>query len=58
MGVPLTVLDLPDSNARRFYERQLTLIRPDLHVAWRGDGDIDDERAGRLIEHVIGQECA
>lgn len=36
-GVPLTVVDIPDSAARALYERDLVLIRPDQHVAWRGN---------------------
>jgi 2-polyprenyl-6-methoxyphenol hydroxylase-like FAD-dependent oxidoreductase len=58
MGVPLTVLDRPDGNARKLYEKQLTLIRPDLHVAWRGEGNISDESARRILRRAIGQECA
>jgi 2-polyprenyl-6-methoxyphenol hydroxylase-like FAD-dependent oxidoreductase len=36
-GVPLTVLDIDRAEARALYERGLTLVRPDQHVAWRGD---------------------
>lgn len=36
-GVPLTILDIRDDNAHRIYERDLVLIRPDQHVAWRGN---------------------
>jgi 2-polyprenyl-6-methoxyphenol hydroxylase-like FAD-dependent oxidoreductase len=36
-GVPLEVLDIRDAHARALYERDLVLIRPDQHVAWRGD---------------------
>jgi 2-polyprenyl-6-methoxyphenol hydroxylase-like FAD-dependent oxidoreductase len=35
--VPLTVLDLELPAARQLYERALVLVRPDQHVAWRGD---------------------
>lgn len=35
--VPLTVLDLPDAGLRPLYGARLALIRPDQHVAWRGD---------------------
>jgi 2-polyprenyl-6-methoxyphenol hydroxylase-like FAD-dependent oxidoreductase len=34
-GVPLTVLDLPDERVRAIYERDLLLLRPDMHVVWR-----------------------
>lgn len=36
-GVPLKILDVNLSAARGLYERDLALIRPDQHVAWRGD---------------------
>ena len=36
-GVPLTVVDVRDTHARNLYERDLVLIRPDQHVAWRGN---------------------
>jgi 2-polyprenyl-6-methoxyphenol hydroxylase-like FAD-dependent oxidoreductase len=36
-GVPLTVLDVDGTEGRALYERGLTLVRPDQHVAWRGD---------------------
>ena len=34
--VPLEVVDVRDDHARALYERDLVLIRPDQHVAWRG----------------------
>ncbi len=36
-GLPLRVLDVRDARARRLYERKFVLVRPDQHVAWRGD---------------------
>ncbi|MFE1880097.1 aromatic-ring hydroxylase C-terminal domain-containing protein [Streptomyces diastatochromogenes] len=35
--VPLGVVDVRDTHARALYERDLVLVRPDQHVAWRGD---------------------
>lgn len=37
LGAPLDVLVLADSRLRTVYERDLILVRPDMHVAWRGD---------------------
>lgn len=34
---PLTVLELNDANVRQRYGARLVLVRPDQHVAWRGD---------------------
>jgi hypothetical protein len=37
IGLPLEVISLNDENVRQAYERDLVLVRPDGHVAWRGD---------------------
>lgn len=36
LGVPVEHIELADSNVRSVYERDLVLVRPDQHVAWRG----------------------
>jgi len=36
-SVPVTVLDIRDRQIEELYERRLVLVRPDGHVAWRGD---------------------
>jgi 2-polyprenyl-6-methoxyphenol hydroxylase-like FAD-dependent oxidoreductase len=41
-GMPMTVLDIRDANARRIYERDLVLVRPDQHVGWRADALPED----------------
>jgi hypothetical protein len=48
-GVPLTVLDVPHPAARELYGRDLALVRPDLHLAWRGD------RCPRDPDMVLGR---
>ena len=35
--VPLTVVDVEAPGARELYRQKLALVRPDQHVAWRGD---------------------
>jgi 2-polyprenyl-6-methoxyphenol hydroxylase-like FAD-dependent oxidoreductase len=35
-GAPVTVLDIPDRIAREIYGYDLILVRPDMHVVWRG----------------------
>jgi hypothetical protein len=37
LGAPFEVLDIPDAIARDIYGYDLMLLRPDLHVAWRGN---------------------
>lgn len=41
-GVPLTVLTIDDRALLSLYERPLVLVRPDGHVAWRGEEVPDD----------------
>jgi len=36
-GAPLTVLDLTEQPGRGIYERDLLLLRPDMHVVWRNN---------------------
>ena len=36
-GAPVTVLDIADAAARDVYGVDLILLRPDMHVAWRGN---------------------
>lgn len=51
-GVPLAVLDIRDANARRIYERDFVLIRPDQYVAWRGNAMPEDPLA--VIDRIRG----
>jgi hypothetical protein len=44
-GAPLDVVRVPDARAREIYERDLVLVRPDLHVAWRGDAPPADPQS-------------
>jgi 2-polyprenyl-6-methoxyphenol hydroxylase-like FAD-dependent oxidoreductase len=55
-GVPLRVVDLDRPDALALYERALVLVRPDGHVAWRGDALPDDP--GELIDVVRGSRAA
>lgn len=41
-GAPFTTLDLADDRARDVYGYDLILLRPDLHVVWRGQTLPDD----------------
>lgn len=36
-GAPLTVLTVPDAMPRDVYGFDLILLRPDMHIVWRGD---------------------
>jgi 2-polyprenyl-6-methoxyphenol hydroxylase-like FAD-dependent oxidoreductase len=50
--VPLTVVDVGDEKIAVLYARRLVLVRPDGHVAWRGDDAPADPLA--LIDKVRG----
>jgi 2-polyprenyl-6-methoxyphenol hydroxylase-like FAD-dependent oxidoreductase len=52
-GAPLDVLEIGDETARAVYGYDLLLLRPDLHVAWRGNQPPDDSK--RLAEIVTGR---
>ncbi|MBO0717018.1 MAG: FAD-dependent monooxygenase [Rhizobiales bacterium] len=41
-GAPVTVIEVSDAGAREIYERDLVLLRPDLHVVWRGNAAPED----------------
>ena len=53
-GVPLVFTTIDHKPAADLYARKLVLVRPDGHVAWRGDGAPDDPLA--MIDRVRG--CA
>jgi len=52
IGAPLQVLDIPDRRPRDIYGCDLLLLRPDLHVAWRGNTPPPDPE--RLAAQVTG----
>jgi hypothetical protein len=53
-GVPLDVVAIEQPDIGALYERKLVLVRPDGHVAWRGDAPPSDALA--LIDRVRGAE--
>jgi hypothetical protein len=52
-AVPLQVVDIANPGIKRLYEKKLVLVRPDGHVAWRGDDCPSD--AQTLIDVVRGK---
>ena len=51
-GVPLKVHRIQHAEARALYGKALVLVRPDGHVAWRGDGEPEEPLA--LIDRARG----
>jgi hypothetical protein len=52
-GIPIQTAGITEDGARDLYERDLALIRPDQHVAWRGDKEPDN--AAEFWDRVTGQ---
>jgi hypothetical protein len=51
-GAPFEVFNIPDAAPRAVYGCDLLLLRPDLHVVWRGNAPPDD--AQRLAAMATG----
>jgi Aromatic-ring hydroxylase, C-terminal len=55
---PLDVLDISCERAREIYQFDLILVRPDLHVAWRGNklpqdvSEIAMVATGHITSHI------
>ena len=58
-GVPLQVVRLDDPALRDLYQAKRALIRPDQHVAWRGDkwtaSDVLRIVSGRMAERAVAK---
>ncbi|MDH3443621.1 MAG: 2-polyprenyl-6-methoxyphenol hydroxylase, partial [Deltaproteobacteria bacterium] len=50
--VPLDIIPCEEAGIRETYQRALVLVRPDGHVAWRGDAMPKD--ASEIIDRVRG----
>jgi 2-polyprenyl-6-methoxyphenol hydroxylase-like FAD-dependent oxidoreductase len=51
-GMPLKIIAMNQSRIKEMYERPLVLVRPDGHVAWRGDAT--PANAAAVIDRVRG----
>jgi hypothetical protein len=51
-AAPFTVLDIAEERPRDIYGYDLLLVRPDLHVVWRGNRLPDDP--GKLAAVATG----
>ena len=52
-GAPFTLLEIPDEPARDVYGADLILLRPDLHIVWRGNRAPED--AGEIAAMATGR---
>ncbi len=55
-GVPLHIFSVESGRAREIYDCDLLLVRPDLHVAWRGNRVPEDP--GAIAAVVLGYASA
>jgi hypothetical protein len=51
-GIPLATVTVEEPGILELYERGLVLVRPDQHIAWRGDAAPAD--AGRVLDIATG----
>jgi hypothetical protein len=51
-GLPLDILDVPKAHAPPEYRHRLLIMRPDQHVAWRGDAVPPD--VASLVDRLRG----
>jgi 2-polyprenyl-6-methoxyphenol hydroxylase-like FAD-dependent oxidoreductase len=52
IGLPMETIEIDEPNAREVYERNFVLVRPDGHVAWRGNKL--PENVQEVIDRVRG----
>jgi 2-polyprenyl-6-methoxyphenol hydroxylase-like FAD-dependent oxidoreductase len=52
IGAPFKTLALNDAHAREIYGRDMLLLRPDMHIAWRGNAPPAD--AAKLARMATG----
>ncbi len=52
LKIPLRIQEITDTKAKALFERKHVLVRPDGHVAWRGDAI--PKNIGELVNVVRG----
>jgi hypothetical protein len=51
LGLPLAIVRFDDAETRALYGADIALVRPDHHIAWRGDATADP---GSILAAAIG----
>ncbi|WES63923.1 FAD-dependent monooxygenase [Microbacter sp. GSS18] len=54
-GVPMSSVVVDDERARALYGAPLVLVRPDHHVAWRGDDEVE---FAEVLDVATGRQAA
>ena len=52
VGLPMEVVNIDEPKVREIYERDLVLVRPDGHVAWRGN--VAPGNPSEIIDRIRG----
>ena len=52
--VPLKVLNLDEPGVAPIYRKDMILVRPDQHIAWRGRGSVDRRDAAAVLSRILG----
>ena len=55
LGAPFAAVSIPDERPREIYGHDLLLLRPDLHVVWRGNRLPDEPR--KVAEIATGHQA-
>lgn len=55
LGIPLDIVQVNDAHAATIYEKPLVLIRPDQHVAWRGETQPSKAELKEILNKVVGK---
>ena len=55
--VPLDIVAIDDARLARIYAADLVLVRPDQHVAWRGDADTSQPSCDAALARATGWEA-
>jgi hypothetical protein len=54
MCIPLKMISPIEPGISQLYQKQLTIIRPDQHIAWQGDDVPKNPQV--LLKHITGQQ--
>lgn len=57
-GVPMQTVEVDNAQAAMLYERPLVLVRPDGHVAWRGEQVLDADSVADIVRGARLREPA
>ena len=53
-NVPLKIIRHDDAHAHQIWEAKMLIVRPDQHVAWRGNAPLPAAQSAGLIDQILG----